>query len=308
MEQRLDWNTIKYKFKNKSALIQIIILNVAVFLLVNIIGVFAFLFQGGSAESGLGTSAIAEFFAVPSDFSALILHPWSILTYMFLHQDLWHMFFNMVVLYFGGRIFLEYMDEKKLWDVYILGGLAGALFFILAFNIFPVFSDSAPVAIALGASASVIAVLVGIASYAPNYSVNLIFIGKIKLKHIAMAFVILDIITIPQGNAGGHIAHLGGAFWGFFHMKLLAKGSNPGRFIRLFTFDRLKSFFFTPKKSHPFKDIHYNNRKSSDADYNADKKKKQKQIDGILDKISKSGYESLSKEEKEILFKASNKR
>ncbi len=307
MEQRLDWNSIKYKFKNKSALLQLIILNTGVFLVVNIIGVIVFLFQGDSSQSMFGVSAIAEFFAVPSDFFELLLRPWSILTYMFLHQDLWHLFFNMIVLYFSGRIFLEYMDEKKLWDVYILGGLVGALFFIVAFNLFPVFSSSAPVAIALGASASVMAVLVGIASYAPNYSVNLIFIGRVKLLHIALVFVVLDIITIPQGNAGGHIAHLGGAFWGFYHMRLLGKGQNPGRFIRWFRIDGLKKYFYRPKK-HPFKDVHYNKRPKTDETFNREKVANQKRIDQILDKISRSGYESLTKEEKEILFKASNKR
>jgi len=164
---------------------------------------------------------VAYWLALPADFGQLILKPWSIITYMFLHEGFLHIAFNMLILYFGGQIFLQFLDAKKLIGTYILGGISGGLLFILTFNIFPVFNEIVSGALALGASASVMAVLIAIAAYVPNYTVRLMLLGNVKLKYIALFYVIMDIISIPQGNAGGHIAHLGGAFFGFYFIFLL---------------------------------------------------------------------------------------
>jgi len=203
---------------------------------------------------------------------------------MFLQEGFFHLFFK----------------------TYLLGGLSGALLFILAFNIFPVFQNSIAYTIALGSSASVLAILVAIATYVPNYSVHLVLIGRTKLKYIAISFVILDILTIRNGNEGGHIAHIGGALWGYIYSSALLKGNDIASFMNSLNFNWLKRFF-TKKEKSPFKDIHRNKRPLTDQEYNARKSAQQKSIDKILDKISKSGYNSLTKEEKEILFKYSNK-
>jgi len=251
-------------------------------------------------------SPVVSWFAVPSDISALLSKPWTIFTYMFLQENFFHIFFNMFVLYFGGKIFLEYLSQKKLLSTYIWGGLIGGLFYVIAFNAFPVFSQYKTLSVALGSSASVLAILVAIATYVPNYSMTLILLGRVKLKYIALALVVIDILSIQKGNPGGHIAHLGGALWGYLYIAVLKNGFDMNKFFNNFNFSNIFKTFMKPKKSAS---KHYSkNRSVSDEDYNYHKKYDQKQIDSILDKISKSGYESLSKAEKEILFKTSNRK
>ena len=292
-------------FKSNSPLARLVLVNVAVFIVVNIINLFLWLFEIDSQSKITGISKVTEWLSVPSHLGQLFMRPWTLVTYMFLQEGFFHILFNMIILYFGGRIFVEYLTDSKLVKTYIFGGLAGAVFFILAFNIFPVFSDALPHALALGSSASVLAVLIAISTYVPDYSVMLIFLGKVKLKYIAIFFVVLDIFSIQQGNAGGHIAHLGGAVWGFLYASNLRKGRELGAF-----FDRIKwpgvSTGRKKKRRSHFEDIHVNSRPMTDEEYNAKKQARQKQIDKILDKISRSGYESLTKEEKEILFKNSS--
>lgn len=292
-------------FRSNSPLAKLILINVAVFIIVNIINLFLWLFEIDSQSKLTGISKVTEWLSVPSDPGQLIMRPWSLFTYMFLQEGFFHILFNMIILYFGGRIFTEYLTDKKLVKTYIFGGLVGAGFFILAFNVFPVFSDAASHALALGSSASVLAVLIAIATYVPDYSVILIFLGRVKLKYIAIFFVVIDVFSIQQGNAGGHIAHLGGAFWGFLYANNLKKGRELGSF-----FDKVKWPEFSggskKKKRGQFEDIYVNSRPMTDEEYNVKKQARQKQIDKILDKISKSGYESLTKEEKEILFRNSN--
>jgi hypothetical protein len=218
---------------------------------------------------------------------------------MFLHEDLLHILFNLLFLYFGGRIFNDLLSSKRLLAVYVLGGVAGAVLFILAFNLFPVFGTGVNYAYALGASASALAVLVAIASYVPNYTVYLMLFGPVKLKWIAVISVVLDLISIKNGNAGGHIAHLGGAAFGFIYASQLKKGNDWAKIFN--TPFQIISTLFKPKSK--IKVVHRNPNKAS---VNGNDRSKQQVIDEILDKISKSGYESLSKSEKEILFKLSN--
>ena len=220
---------------------------------------------------------------------------------MFLHQSFIHLLFNMIWLYFGGQIFLSFFDNKKLISTYVLGGISGAVLFIISFNLFPVFASTLPNAVAVGASASVLAIIMAIATKSPNYSIRLFLIGNIKLKHIAIVSIVLDILSIPQGNAGGHIAHLGGAFFGYLYVKQLNGGNDIAS-----GFNKIMDYLATYLKRESKLKKAYR-RKKSDQDFRRGKVQTQAKIDNILDKISKSGYESLTKEEKDILFKASKK-
>ena len=284
---------IKKSFRGGSTLIKLIYINLAVFLAVKLIGVVFFLLSIDP------TFSIVNWFAVPADISNLVFKPWTIFTYMFLHQDFLHILFNMLWLYWFGQIFLRYFDEKKLLSIYLVGGLAGAALYILAFNVFPVFSNILPMSYALGASASVIAIVIAVSVYAPNFKVNLLFFGPVALKYIAIVTIILDILSIASSNAGGHIAHLGGALLGYLYIVQMKKGRNITKGFDRFM-DKVFSLF---KRREKFK-VTYK-RPMTDYDYNKSKAAEQKNIDVILDKIAKSGYDSLTKTEKEILFKNS---
>jgi hypothetical protein len=227
---------------------------------------------------------------------------------MFLQEDFFHIFFNMIVLYFGGRIFLEYLNERKLLSTYILGGLSGELFYILAFNVFPVFSESVYYSVALGASASVLAILVAAATYVPDYSVVLVLFGKVKLKYLALVVVLIDLLSISRGNAGGHIAHLGGAFWGFIYIWYFKKGTDMTLNLSSMNFRKFFKYFTKPKDTTKYDTTANEGRPLTDEEYNYRRNNHQEKIDHILDKISKSGYSSLTKDEKELLFKSSNKK
>lgn len=289
---------LKNQYKNGSALIKLIFINVAVFLVVNVIGLLLYFFN---VENGIGQ--IINWLALPSDVTKLLHQPWTIFTYMFLHEEIFHMLFNMLVLYFGGQIFLQFLNNKKLVSTYLLGGLSGGLLYVLLFNILPVFEQISPLSVALGASASVMAVLIAAATYVPNFVVRLIFLGNVKLKYIALIYVVLDMISIPKGNAGGHIAHLGGALFGFIYILQLQRGNDFTAGFNRFL-DYLKSLFSFKRK---MKVVYKSPKSRDDAAFNAQKKANQQKIDAILDKIAKSGYDSLTGEEKAILFDASKK-
>ena len=171
---------LKNQYKNGSILIKLIFINVAVFLIVNVLGSLLHLFNIGN-----GVDFFVGWLALPSNLSELVVKPWSLVTYMFLHKDLFHMLMNMLVLYFGSQIFNQFLNEKKLLNVYILGGLAGGVLYVLAFNLFPVFESNVFNSVALGASASVMAILIASATYVPNFVVKLIFLGDVKLKFVA---------------------------------------------------------------------------------------------------------------------------
>ena len=212
-----------------------------------------------------------------------------------------HLLFNMLWLHFGGKIFLQYLNPKQLLSTYILGGISGGLLFVIAYNYIPSLQGYLDGAQALGASASVLAIIVAIATYTPNYSVQLPFIGFVKLKHIAIFTVALDIISIPKGNTGGHIAHIGGALFGYIYIKHMRKGNDFSKGFSSF----LERLINTFKPKSKLKTVH--KRAKTDYEFNSGKSAQQKEIDKVLEKISKSGYESLSKEEKATLFSASKK-
>lgn len=292
---------IKKMFRNGNIIIKLIFVNVAVFIVVNILGLFSFL-------SGLSsTDGLIRWLAVPADLHVLLYRPWTIITYMFLHQGFLHILFNMLWLFWFGKIFLEFLNKKQMLSVYLLGGISGAALYILAFNVIPVFKPMAPVSVALGASASVYAVVVAISAFVPDYAIGLMFIGRVKIKWVALFIIVLDIFSIADGNAGGHIAHLGGALFGYWFAMRIKKQSDITRVFTNFT-DGLAEWFKPKPKMRVTENKFKAKKPTTDREYNSQKAASQEEIDLILEKISRSGYESLSKKEKETLFKFSNKK
>ena len=292
---------LKSFFKSKNILVKLIIINVAVWLFIMVLEVLFDLFNTSFSQN------IIQWLAVPASLGKLITRPWTLVTYMFLHLDFWHILFNMLWLYWFGRIFLEYLNERQLLSTYIWGGFAGAVFYILTFNIFPKFQEAYLLSLALGASASVMAIVVAISYYVPNYRIHLMFFGPVKIIYIAIFSIVLDVLMIRSANSGGHLAHLGGAIFGFYYIYMLRKGTDFSKYFNKLMSINISQYFMRPRKTK-FKNVYTNTRKVSDEDYNYQKKADQDKIDKILDKISKSGYESLSKEEKELLFRTSSKK
>ncbi|NQV01999.1 MAG: rhomboid family intramembrane serine protease [Bacteroidia bacterium] len=290
-------------FRQKSVLSYLVIINIAVWILIQMFRVLAFLLDKPDSDSAF--SVVIDYFAVPASLPLLLERPWTLFTYMFLHVGIWHILFNMLWLFWFGRIFPEYLTQKQLLWVYILGGLAGAFAYILAFNIFPVFEPMVVTSYALGASASVMAVVTAIAFYVPNYTIYLLFFGRIKIVYIAIALFILDFFTIPGGNAGGQIAHIGGALLGFLFIKSI-RPSSISSYSPKGSFSSWLSRMFIVRKKTPDRN-RSPRRPVTDDEFNQQKAQQQKRIDMILDKISKGGYDSLTREEKEFLFKSSGK-
>ena len=287
---------IKESFRKGSTLTRLIYINLAVFILVNLVEAVFFL------SNIHGRFPIfMSYLAVPADTSLLIQRPWTLITYMFTHKGFIHILFNILWLFWFGKVFLEYFDGKKLVGVYLLGGLAGAILYIISFNLFPVFSQDLSRSIAMGASASVTAVIVAIAAYVPNYNWNMMFLGRIKIVYIAIAVILLSSLIEFSENAGGKIAHIGGALFGYLYTIRYKQGKDMTRGLNRF----LEKLFAMLK---PKPKIRVTHRKAeTDMDYNKRKSDEQKDVDRILDKIAKSGYSSLSAKEKEILFRQSEK-
>ncbi len=283
-------------FKKGNVLTRFIYLNISVFLIFALIHLIEYLLLGNT------DSIWSNYFSVPSNLSVLVSQPWSPLTYMFLHTNFLHILFNMLWLYWFGKIFLERLSSSNFVSVYILGGLVGALFYILAFNSFSVFQPMALTSYALGASASVMAIVFAITFLIPEYKVYLVFLGEVKLKYIALFSIVLDLISIPVGNAGGHIAHLGGALFGFVFIYYYKKGILITKWMET-AWEKL----IDSTQSKPKMKVTYRKTGHTDIDYNTRKVSDQAKVDAILDRISRSGYASLSKEEKEFLFKSGQK-
>jgi membrane associated rhomboid family serine protease len=287
---------IKRTFKEGSVLTRLIYINIGVFLVLKIIGVFFYL--AGQPFS------IAEYLAVPSVTDELIKRPWTPVTYMFLHVNFLHLLFNVLGLYWFGQLFLYHFEGDKMLSVYLLGGLVGAAFYIVAYNLSPAFDSI--YGLLLGASASIFAILVAVAYYDPNREIHLFFIGRFPLKYVALFYVVLSVIGISTSNPGGNIAHLGGAFWGWFYIHQLRKGKDMGAgFIKFL--NKIGDFFTDAFKSKSTMKVTYRKPPRDDYEYNRQQNVKQEEINHILDKIAKSGYESLTKKEKEILFKQGKK-
>jgi membrane associated rhomboid family serine protease len=283
------WQNISSKMlRSGSKLYLLIGINVIVFLAINIPAVIEWLFTGSTQVISYYSN---EYLAIPAYLPKLLVRFWTPLTYMFMHDGIFHIVFNMLWLYWLGQIFEEYTGYKRTLGLYLMGGFVGALFYILSYNFFPVFAPVLSVSTAVGASASVMAVIVATATLLPDYTIPLFIIGPVKLKWLAIAYIIFDFLSIAGPNAGGEIAHLGGALIGFIYIKRLQKGHD--------WISSITNLFKAGPRLSNMKVVARNNAKKGPS------RPRQEDVDQILDKISKSGYESLNKEEKEILFRAS---
>ena len=291
------WDDIKMTFHKGSNLIRLIYINIAVFILITLIAIIGFLLT-----NPLVSEKAIDLLAVPSALKVLITRPWTLITYMFLHKDIWHILFNMLWLYWFGTIFLQYLDPRKLVSVYLLGGISGALVYILSFNVFPAFAGLVNESVAIGASASVMAVVIAIAAYVPDYTVNLLLLGRVKIKYMALAIFVLTSFMDFSVNSGGKLAHIGGAVFGYFYTLNIRQGRDIGKSI-----NRIIDFIVTLFRPRKKMKVTYK-KPSNEYEYNAMKSEHQARINTILDKISKGGYDSLTKEEKETLFRESQKR
>ena len=284
--------SLKNEFKKSNSLLKLIYINLGVFFLYNILFVCDYLLS----TSFTNPSILIEWLALPVLPLDLLKKIWTIITYMFLHQELFHLFFNLFGLYFIGTLFLRYLNSGQLIKTYILGGICSGLFFILSFNLFPALIDEENLPL-IGASGSIFAILFSIATRVPNLNVFFDF----KLKHLALFLVVFNFFYIPW-DPGACIAHLGGAFYGFVYINRL----NSGIDITIWPVKLLNSvigILFSQNKSYDFE----NRRTKTDQQYRNEKVEKRKIINKILEKISKSGYESLTAKEKEVLFKESKK-
>lgn len=284
-------NAFWSQFKQSNTLNKLIYVNLAVFVVVKAVDIV--LMVAGAHEP----NPVVGFLAAYAGGHNLLTHPWGVVTYMFLHQGFMHILFNLLWLFWFGRIFSEYFTGRQLLNVYICGGIAGALLFILAFNAFDIFDAS--VSMAIGASAAVYAIVLATAVYVPNYTVYVMFLGQVKIKWIALFCVISDIAMLESGNAGGHIAHIGGAIFGACYTLALRRGTDIAGWVGRIIDGVSGLFHRKPKMKVSYR------RSESDYDYNARKHNEQKEIDSILDKIAKSGYNGLTEDEKRTLFRNS---
>ncbi len=275
-------NEIKKRIQEANIIDKFIYINVGVFIIAFVINSYQFLNTNN-------TNFIIDFFALSKNSTEYLYKPFTFITYGFLHLNFIHILFNLIALYYLGNLFIRYFSSKKFIIYYIVGSVFGGLFFVFSYQYFPVFKNSQSVL--LGASAGISALLVGLSTKTPNYEINLRFIGYVKLWILTLVYLVLTVILIPNGNAGGQISHLGGAFIGFILTKY---------YINLNT---------KPSSKSNLKTVYKSKEKSDDFGMSLHQKNiiKQRKIDAILDKISKSGYESLDKQERDFLTNASGK-
>ena len=306
------WENLRNAFKHTdNSLYKLIAINILVFFAVLVVRVFMTI--GGLGN--LYTEAL-QYLMMPASLSRLVTQPWSIFTYMFLHEGIFHILFNMLFLYWFGQLVHQFLGSRKLANLYILGGMAGAAFYVLIYNLAPYFSQSVDSSLMLGASAGVFAIVVGAATLSPNTTFFLILIGPVKIKYIAMFYVLLSFANSAGANAGGELAHLGGALLGYLYIVQLRRGVDLGVPVQ-----KVGIFFedvFSGKRRQKVK-VSYRKPKSSGSFSSFTKSKKnspkstdpaettQEEIDKILDKIADRGYEALNKEEKRKLFEFSKK-
>ena len=303
---------IKQRFSASSVAMKYIYINVGVFILIRLVLILYRLF--------LQEPNFTEYVEMPSNLALFARRPWTIITYMFVHIDFLHILFNMLWLYWFGKIFLQFFTGRQLGGLYLLGGLAGGALFILTYNIFPYLRQFSSLSFLAGASASVMAIVFAVSFYRKDYAINLFLIGQIKLIYVALGVLIIDILAVTSDNAGGHIAHIGGALLGIFYAAQYRSGKDIAGFINRLL-DRLVNFFThkpklkirrTKKKvSQPGNKSHTEPGKKrpveTDEAYLRRKQEENRIIDSILDKLKQSGYQSLSADEKKRLFDASRK-
>lgn len=277
---------LKYKvFHSGNPVFLYIGINVLIFIVIGLLNIPFFLSGRGA---GTYDAFVREYAGFPADLSKLPFKFYTILTYQFFHDGIWHILFNMLWLFWLGNIFLDFLKPRQFHFVYMAGGIAGALLYLLAYNLFPVFAEARAGATVIGSSAAVMAVIVATATLLPDYSMRLLFFGDVKLKYLAIAYIVLDVIGIASKDAGGSFAHIGGAIMGFTYIKVLKSGID------------WSSWF---KRKPKLKVVKNESPKQAGGKPKADVN--QEEIDRILDKISKTGYDKLDRQEKETLFKAS---
>lgn len=285
------YDDFKSYFLNKDVLMKIILINAIVYIVGLLSSVICFLLKLPDPIALFSSS----YLMLPASLTQLLAHPWTIITYMFLHNGIFHILFNMMVLYWFGGIFKDFLGAQKFIYTYFLTGIFGGLFYVLCYNVFPYFNDTVEYSKALGASAAIMGIVFGTATLVPNYEVMFAIFGAIRLKYIALIYLIIDLVGINSSNSGGHIAHLGGALFGYIIVKQLQNGNDwtkyPAKLI-----DSISNIFKKKKLKVAYK--------SSEPISVKKVAVSQEEVDRILDKISQSGYENLSSKEKEILFKA----
>lgn len=290
-------DNIKRLFNRSNILMKFIFINVGVFIAIQVIHVIVTLFR-------LDSLNLLQFLAVPSHLSFLLRRIWTPFTYMFVHVGFMHILFNMLWLYWFGKIFLTYFNGRTLGSLYVIGGLAGALFYIAAFNSIPLYLEEGHGEM-IGASASVMAIVMAAAFYRKDATLNLLFIGRIKIIYIALIVFVIDFFSLSSGNnPGGHVAHIGGALIGYLFAVRYKKGKDFTLPISRFL-DKFANLFKKKKGKGAHKVVY--KRKESDYDFNYRKTQESKKIDAILDKLKQSGYNSLTSEEKRQLFDAGKK-
>ncbi|MBX7204782.1 MAG: rhomboid family intramembrane serine protease [Bacteroidia bacterium] len=288
---------LKNDIRNKaihqvSPLQALLLINAGLFILFELFHVFFWL----SKTDNMVLAEIKSWLELALEPKQLIKQPWSIITYAFMHDNFMHILFNMLVLFWFGSIFSDFnRNNHRLWFFYISGALGGAFLALVAYNFIPAVHQAIPIPYLLGASAAVMCIVVATATLVPEYEVMLLLLGSVKIKYLAIAYVLIDFLSMPAGNTGGKISHIGGAVLGYVLMRQIKRGNDPGiRILKIF--DSFGPLF---GQKGALKVVH-----------RAEQKKRsegptQEQVDAILDKISQSGYESLTPNEKEILFKAS---
>lgn len=286
--------------RSSNSLNHLLALNIIVFVLMELIFVISAMFLTGQEWY----ENFTHYLSFPSSFVEILYRPWSIITYQFVHSGFWHLFLNMLTLFFAGRIFREFLGDKKLVSVYILGGVAGAILYSIAYNVIPAYSSLSDLSVVIGASGSIMAVLAATGALLPNYTVMLILIGPVKLIYVVAALVLFNILSLAGPNAGGMVTHIGGVIFGFAYIRLLQSGNDIGAWLTNFL-GYLKSFSFSTRSKPKLSYYNPEPLRTTKSKNPSGEKTTQEQIDIILDKIARSGYDSLSQKEKDILFKAS---
>lgn len=288
------FTNLKNTFRAGNILAKLIYINVGLFILIRLMGVIFLLFN-------IPGISFLQYLQMPSSPELLLYRPWTVITYMFTHFDFLHILFNMLWLYWFGGLFLNFFNERQLGGLYLLGGIAGAVLFMLAYNIFPYFQTVASSSYLMGASASVMAIVFAVSFYRKDLEINLFLIGRVKLIYLALFTFVIDLLAITSDNAGGHIAHIGGALFGIWFAMRIKKGKDLTA-----PMNRLLDWVVNLGKRKPKMKVTYK-RAETDYEYNARKNRESADLDAILDKLKRSGYESLSADEKRQLFDASKK-
>lgn len=288
------FTNLKNTFRAGNILAKLIYINVGLFILIRLMGVIFLLFN-------IPGISFLQYLQMPSSPEQLLYRPWTVITYMFTHFDFLHILFNMLWLYWFGGLFLNFFSERQLGGLYLLGGIAGAVLFMLAYNIFPYFQTVASSSYLMGASASVMAIVFAVSFYRKDLEINLFLIGRVKLIYLALFTFVIDLLAITSDNAGGHIAHIGGALFGIWFAMRIKEGKDLTALM-----NRLLDWVVNLGKRKPKMKVTYK-RAETDYEYNARKNRESADLDAILDKLKRSGYESLSADEKRQLFDASKK-